>query len=68
METINTFSSFLLLLQLYDYTVRARATTHAGKACACLPEDHARGIYHQIVVGLSHMHSCFVVHSDLVRF
>jgi serine/threonine protein kinase len=50
---------------LLSYTCCSRATTHAGRACSCIPEDHARGIFRQIVEGTSHMHSCFIVHSDL---
>ena len=51
--------------ELYDFVGQCRANTHAGKPVACIPEKAARGIYRQIVVGLAHMHSCFVVHSDL---
>jgi serine/threonine protein kinase len=51
--------------ELYDYTIQARSKTHNGKLVECLPEDHARGIYRQVVHGLRHMHACFVVHSDL---
>jgi hypothetical protein len=51
--------------ELYDFVSRSRATTYHGKPVSCIPEPAARGIYHQVVQGLAHMHSCFVVHSDL---
>ena len=51
--------------ELYDYVGNSRAYTASGNSVSCIPEDSARGIFTQIVHGLSHMHSCFVVHSDL---